>query len=104
MVVGLRLIELASLTVRLVAFDFAMLALLHNKSVEGASSLIFATSDGFEGERCSSMFFGVEVLSGRDGIETGMGRSIDKRDATSGIGMFSDSLRGLTGLLKAKDP
>ena len=85
--------EFAILTVRLGAFDLVILGALNMESVEGVFNLMLETSDGAEIDISSGM------VSGKEGIETGMGRSIDKRDATEGkgIGMFNDSLRGLMG-------
>ena len=98
-VVGFRLIEFAMRTVRLGGFGFVTLVPLHIESVDGVLSLVLDISDGVEWDTCSGM------LSGMDGVCTGIGRSIDNRDPTevNGIGTFKDSLRGLMGKSKDED-
>jgi hypothetical protein len=88
--VGLRLIELANLTVLLEDFGFATLAPLHMESVDGVFSLMLEVSDGAEAGRM------LELLPEVACLFTGIGNSIESLDA-KGMGTFKDSLSGLTG-------
>jgi hypothetical protein len=88
--VGLRRIELANRTVLLDGFCFTTLGPLRIESVDGVFSLMLEISDGAEAGRL------FKQLSGMGGVLTGIGSSMESRDAI-GMGTFNDSLSGLTG-------
>lgn len=83
---------MAILTVRLADFNLVKLGTLLIESVEGVYNLSLDISEGAQTEVSSG------TPSVKDGIWTGIGRSIEIRELTDiGIGMFNDSFKGLTG-------
>jgi hypothetical protein len=91
LVVGFRLIELASRRVRLDDFGLGWLPPLLNELNEGVLKRRFATS-GADAEVFTAI--PSEIL----GVRTGIGKSIDSLEGNPiGIGTLSDSLSGLMG-------